>query len=40
MIRLGDLTYTDRDDLIVFGITQGLLQVMRAGKTTSDPGCG
>ena len=38
--KTGDLTYTDRDDLIVFGTTQGLLQVVRAGKTASDPDAG
>ena len=36
----GDLTYTDRDDLIVFGTTQGLLHIVRAGKTRSDSGAG
>lgn len=36
----GDLTYTDRDDLIVFGTTQGLLHIVRAGKTRSDSDAG
>lgn len=36
----GDLTYTDRDDLIVFGTTQGLLHVVQAGKDSSDSNAG
>lgn len=36
----GDLTYTDRDDLIVFGTTQGLLHIVRAGKTRTDSNAG
>ncbi|CAM4184094.1 pilus assembly protein [Acinetobacter pragensis] len=36
----GDLTYTDRDDLIVFGSTQGLLHIVRAGKTRTDSDAG
>lgn len=36
----GDLTYTDRDDLIVFGTTQGLLHIVRAGKTKTDSDAG
>ncbi|WP_180084576.1 pilus assembly protein [Acinetobacter sp. YH12145] len=36
----GDLTYTDRDDLIVFGTTQGLLHIIRAGKTRTDSNAG
>lgn len=36
----GDLTYTDRDDLIVFGTTQGLLHIVRAGKNRTDSNAG
>lgn len=36
----GDLTYTNRDDLIVFGTTQGLLHVVRAGKSATDSDAG
>lgn len=36
----GDLTYKDRDDLIVFGSTQGLLHIVRAGKDRADPDAG
>lgn len=32
----GVLTYENRDDLILFGTTQGVLHVVRAGKTESD----
>lgn len=38
--KTGDLTYTDRDDLIVFGSTQGLLHIVRAGKTRTDSDAG
>lgn len=34
------ITYEDRDDLIVFGTTQGLLHVVRAGKNASDTDAG
>lgn len=34
------ITYEDRDDLIVFGTTQGLLHVVRAGKNESDTDAG
>lgn len=36
----GDLSYKDRDDLIVFGTTQGLLHVIRAGKSATDADAG
>lgn len=36
----GDLTYTDRDDLIVFGDTSGLLHVVRAGDNENGYGNG
>jgi type IV pilus assembly protein PilY1 len=34
------ITYEDRDDLIVFGTTQGLLHVVRAGKNKDDADAG
>lgn len=34
------LTYTNRDDLIVYGSTQGILHVVRAGKDASDNNAG
>jgi len=34
------LTYTNRDDLIVYGSTQGILHVVRAGKDGSDSNAG
>lgn len=36
----GDLSYESRDDLIVFGTTQGLLHVVRAGKNSTDSDAG
>lgn len=36
----GDLSYESRDDLIVFGTTQGLLHVVRAGKNSTDSNAG
>ena len=36
----GDLIYVDRDDLIVFGTTQGLLHVVRAGQSDKDANAG
>lgn len=34
------LTYTNRDDLIVYGSTQGILHIVRAGKNDSDSDAG
>lgn len=34
------LTYTNRDDLIVYGSTQGILHIVRAGKNDSDSNAG
>ncbi|MCU4413775.1 pilus assembly protein PilY [Acinetobacter sp. WU_MDCI_Axc73] len=34
------LTYTNRDDLVLFGSTQGVLHVMRAGKDSTDNNAG
>lgn len=36
----GILSYDDRDDLILFGSTQGVLHVVRAGKTEDDTNAG
>lgn len=36
----GDLSYINRDDLIVFGTTQGLLHVVRAGNSDTDSDAG
>ena len=36
----GDLSYKDRDDLIVFGTTQGLLHIIRAGDSATDSNAG
>lgn len=36
----GTLSYADRDDLILFGSTQGVLHVVRAGKTADDTDAG
>ena len=36
----GDLSYTDRDDLVVFSTTQGLLHVVRAGSSATDTNAG
>ncbi|MFH4157161.1 PilC/PilY family type IV pilus protein [Acinetobacter bereziniae] len=38
--KTGDLSYKDRDDLIVFGTTQGLLHVIRAGDSATDSNAG
>lgn len=38
--KTGDLTYTDRDDLIVFGDTSGLLHVVKAGDNETGYGNG
>ncbi|WP_347456183.1 PilC/PilY family type IV pilus protein [Acinetobacter thermotolerans] len=38
--QTGDLTYINRDDLIVFGTTQGLLHIVRAGDSASDSDAG
>lgn len=38
--QTGDLTYINRDDLIVFGTTQGLLHIVRAGDGGSDSDAG
>ena len=32
----GNLTYDNRDDLVLFGTTQGVLHVMRAGQNATD----
>ncbi len=34
------LSYDDRDDLILFGTTQGLLHIVKAGKTATDTDAG
>ncbi len=34
------LSYDDRDDLILFGTTQGLLHIVKAGKTATDTEAG
>jgi len=36
----GTITYDNRDDLIAFGTTQGLLHIVRAGKSATDPDAG
>lgn len=36
----GNLSYINRDDLIVFGTTQGLLHVVRAGSSDTDSDAG
>lgn len=38
--KTGDLSYKDRDDLIVFGTTQGVLHVIRAGDSAIDSNAG
>ncbi|MEG2272845.1 MAG: PilC/PilY family type IV pilus protein [Acinetobacter sp.] len=38
--KTGQLEYVNRDDLIVFGTTQGVLHVVKAGKSATDADAG